>query len=229
MSCTRLPGQASGAGGVGGGEGRVLIPVGSAQPTVFLLEERPSDPGLGILNLQIYSHNKAADLESVLLKSKPDTKALAPSPETEDLWAPVALPRQGAPVARQGPGFVSPSVFQYRLSPLSLQSPASGLCLPAFSVLGSSCLPPLDRGAWRQPSPPLPFYSTHSRNIYRGLTRVPGPGERAANKAVAPNPRGGKQKVDQIEYALYTSAGREPEPLKMGLLFRTARGQSVHI
>ena len=52
------------------------------------------------------------------------------------------------------------------------------------------CLPPLDRGVPKLHgavvSAEPPFYSTHSANIYRGLTCVPGPGERAANEAARP-------------------------------------------
>lgn len=53
----------------------------------------PQNPRPGMFSLQMYFHNKEADFESLLLKSKQNTKALQTSLEREGLPAPAVLPR----------------------------------------------------------------------------------------------------------------------------------------
>lgn len=142
------------------------------------------------------------------LKSKQNTSVLPPSPEREDLSAPVYSPGLELPlVEAQLSCFAafSPNC----LSPASLQQPASGLRFytdlrfGAGSLVGPGASGPWTGECqnctepWCQLSPP--FYSTHSANIYRGLTCVPGPGERAANKAAAPRPPGGRAENQHTE------------------------------
>ena len=81
-----------------------------------------------MFSLQMYFHNKAADFESLLLKSKQNTKALQTSLEREGLPAPAVLPRQGAVLAKLWLS-VFRSIFQNSFS--ALLNPASGLCFPA--------------------------------------------------------------------------------------------------
>lgn len=68
-------------------------------------------PRPSMSSLQIYLHNKAANLDSLLLKSKQNKRALPMSPEREGSLAHTLLPRQGAALTRLQP-CVFHSIFQ---------------------------------------------------------------------------------------------------------------------
>lgn len=105
----------------GSGLGRgCTFPRGKSHPAPTLpgpsYQGCPPNPRPGMFNLQIYFHHKAAGFESLLLKSKQNTKALPKSLEREGLPAPAVLPRRGAALAKLRL-FVFHSVFQNCLFP----------------------------------------------------------------------------------------------------------------
>lgn len=190
------------------------------------------------LNLQIYFHNNAGDLESVLLKSKQNSRALQASLERGDVSGPAA----------HSVSFLFRSVFQDSLLLRSPQTPASGLCFPAVdtdwllragALAGPRVFCPWTRRVKGSPGPqvsaghrwwqlsPLLFNAFNRYLLRACLCWSLGSGQGSGLSL-----RGRRQTVHQTGKCVTapaTGAGQEPGPLRTSLLVRTAEGQAAHM